>query len=418
MKRPVLSALCLLIAILVVGCTKSPTTPSKPQSANSVAKDPVAADTTKTKDLPVTPPAALAPDAAAADAAKATPAAAPKEAATPEMNAPATGGTDEPAKSDVPPPTDAAAVKLPFEDLVVALGDEKVTELYRDYEKQLAEKPDDLFTRVQRTWFLNRLGVELLKDDKRDKGMEAFKAALEQAQAVVAKEPSLPEDISEAFGIIYYSGACEQAAGGKAEDARATLVKAVELGFSNLKAIKYNEELAAVRALAGFDQQLDSWFVADARKVLATGESFPFDFNLTDLSGQNISLAGYRGKVLMVNIWGTWCPTCREEIPTLVKLQTQYGPQGMQLVGLNDEQTEDVAEANTAVQKFVQENGINYPCAVGTPAIKQQVPNFEGFPTTLFIDRTGKVRATVVNMQEYVFFEAIVKALLEEVAPP
>ena len=77
--------------------------------------------------------------------------------------------------------------------------------------------------------------------------------------------------------------------------------------------------------------------VKEAQEVLASGETFPFDFTLTDFSGQNISLTGFQGKVLIVDIWGTWCPPCRAEIPSFVKLQTEYGPQGLQIVGLNYE---------------------------------------------------------------------------------
>ena len=268
------------------------------------------------------------------------------------------------------------------------------------------------------------VGSELARGDKRDKGLEVFGVALEQAQALVASEPSLPDEISQALSAVYYNGACAQSLGGKPEDAKTTLAKAVELGFSDLNAIKTDEDLAAVRALAGFDQQLEAWMALiqealakQAREVLATGESFPFDFAVTDLAGQNISLTGYQGKVLITDIWGTWCPPCRAEIPSFVKLQTEYGPQGLQIVGLNYENNPDEAATKEAVQKFMQDNGMNYPCALGTEEIQRQVPNFQGYPTTLFIDRTGKVRAKVVGSHDYAFLEAIVKILLEEAAP-
>ena len=152
--------------------------------------------------------------------------------------------------------------------------------------------------------------------------------------------------------------------------------------------------------------------------VLNSGKTFPFDFALTDLSGQNISLTGYQGKVLIVDIWGTWCGPCKMEIPSFIKLQTEYGPQGFQMVGLNYEREKDEAANKDAVTKYMQENGMNYPCAMGTEEIRQQVPDFIGFPTTLFIDRTGKVRGKVVGTHAYSFLEAMVKTLLAEAAPP
>ncbi len=421
MKHSVLSCMLFLIAMAVVGCTKSPTTQPKAQPAtDGGGKKSVAADTTK--QLPGPAPAA---DTSAAETAKGSPPAdttpAVPPADTKEMDTPAA----EPAKSDVTPPAEAAATKLPYEDLVAALGNDRYTVAYRQVEQQLAEKPADVEARAMRAWILNLVGSELARGDKRDKGLEVFGVALEQAQALVASESSLPDDISQALSAVYYNGACAQSLGGKPEDAKTTLAKAVELGFSDLNAIKSDEDLAAVRALAGFDQQLEAWtalmqeaLAKQAREVLATGESFPFDFAVTDLAGQNISLTGYQGKVLITDIWGTWCPPCRAEIPSFVKLQTEYGPQGLQIVGLNYENNPDEAATKEGVQKFMQDNGMNYPCALGTEEIQRQVPNFEGYPTTLFIDRTGKVRAKVVGSHDYAFLEAIVKILLEEAAPP
>jgi thiol-disulfide isomerase/thioredoxin len=422
MKLSVLSCMVLLIAMAVVGCTKSPTTQSKAQPATGGKKS-VAADTTQQPPGPA--PAAPTADTSAADMAKGAPPAdttpTVPPADTKKMDTPAT----EPDTADVTPPAEAAAAKLPYEDLVAALGNEQATEAYRQIERQLAENPADLETRARRALILNMVGSELARGDKRDKGLEVFGVALEQAQALVASEPSLPDYVSQALCAVYYNGACAQSLGGKPEDAKTTLAKAVELGFSDLNAIKTDEDLAAVRALAGFDQQLEAWsaliqeaLAKQARAVLAAGESFPFDFALADLAGQNISLASYQGKVLIVDIWGTWCPPCRAEIPSFVKLQTEYGPQGLQIVGLNYENNPDEAAAKEGVQKFMQDNGMNYPCALGTEEIQRQVPNFEGFPTTLFIDRSGKVRAKVVGAHDYAFLEAIVKILLEEAAPP
>ena len=152
--------------------------------------------------------------------------------------------------------------------------------------------------------------------------------------------------------------------------------------------------------------------------MLATGESFPFDFTLTDLSGQNISLAGYQGKVLIVDIWGTWCPPCGRRFLPLSNCRQSTVPRDCKSWGSITRTIDDEAAVKESVQKFMQENGMNYPARSGTPEIQQQVPNFEGFPTTLFIDRTGKVRAKVVGSHDYAFLEAIVKILLEEPAPP
>ena len=397
--------------------------------------------------------------------------------AKPATNAAADNVPGGVAKPDMTPPAEVAppTPKLPFEDLVAALGNEQANQFYRQVEQQLAQNPKDVLARLRLASLLNSVGMNLAGTGNREKGLEAFRAALEQAQSVavdpqpkdvmarlqlasllnsvgmnlagtgnrekgleafraaleqaqsVAVDPlqPLPDGAEEMLSMVYYNGACAQSLDGKPEDAKATLQKAIEMGFSDLNNLRNDADLAAVRALPGFDQQLVTWealiaerLVKQAQEVLASGESFPFDFALTDFGGQAINLTGFQGKVLIVDIWGTWCPPCRAEIPSFVKLQTEYGPQGLQIVGLNYEQGVDEAAAKELVTKFIQENGMNYPCAMGTEAIQQQVPNFEGFPTTLFIDRAGKVRAKTVGLHEYAFLEAIVKILLAEAAPP
>jgi thiol-disulfide isomerase/thioredoxin len=153
----------------------------------------------------------------------------------------------------------------------------------------------------------------------------------------------------------------------------------------------------------------------EARRELSANPLFPFDFTVTDLAGNEIKLSDLQGKVVIVDFWGTWCPPCRAEIPSFVKLQEQYGSQGLQIVGLTYEDPSNSAEDNTkTVQQFADSNGINYPCALGTDAITDQVPGFRAFPTTLFLDRTGKVRAKLEGLHEYDFLEALTLSLLDE----
>ncbi len=141
--------------------------------------------------------------------------------------------------------------------------------------------------------------------------------------------------------------------------------------------------------------------------------AFSLDFEVTDVQGQPLRLADYVGKVVIVDFWGTWCPPCREEIPSLVQLQEKYGPQGLQIIGLNYERGAP-ASAARKVRDFMASNGVNYPCALGTPEIQAQVPNLQGYPTTIFIDKTGRVRAKEVGLHEYEYLESIVTKLLAE----
>jgi thiol-disulfide isomerase/thioredoxin len=148
--------------------------------------------------------------------------------------------------------------------------------------------------------------------------------------------------------------------------------------------------------------------------LLASNNPFPFDFDLEDVAGNKLSKADLAGKVLIVDLWGTWCPPCRKEIPHFVALSGKYKDQGLAVVGLNSERTPDKNKAAALVRDFCRAEGVDYPCAVVTQEVLDQVPEMRGFPTTLFIDRTGQVRLMVVGYHEISFLQAAVEALLEE----
>ncbi|MFM8224171.1 MAG: TlpA family protein disulfide reductase, partial [Planctomycetaceae bacterium] len=171
----------------------------------------------------------------------------------------------------------------------------------------------------------------------------------------------------------------------------------------------------------GFEKEVAEMIKVAAKKeidgLLAKNTPFDFNFELDDIGGNKISKATYAGKVMIVDIWGTWCPPCRAEIPHFVELDKKYREKGLQIVGLNREQTEDADEAKALITKFNESQGVTYPCALITEEIMGQVPEFQGFPTTLFIDRKGTVRLKVVGARGPEFLEGVVEALLAEPAP-
>ena len=157
----------------------------------------------------------------------------------------------------------------------------------------------------------------------------------------------------------------------------------------------------------------------EVSRLLEENRPFDFDFDLKDVNGQKLAKADFAGKVLIVDIWGTWCPPCRTEIPHFQALQRQYGERGLQVVGLNDERTDDDDRASAArlVRSFCRAEGVDYPCAVITERIKEQVPEYGSFPTTLFIDHTGKVRLKLIGAYGMPVLQAVVEALLKEMPP-
>jgi thiol-disulfide isomerase/thioredoxin len=152
-------------------------------------------------------------------------------------------------------------------------------------------------------------------------------------------------------------------------------------------------------------------------ELLDENKPFEFDFDLKDVDGNRLSKSDFEGKVLIVDIWGTWCPPCRMEIPHFVALDRTYREKGLRIVGLNYEHDDDAADAAKHVRQFRSAEGVSYPCALATPNVIRQVPDFEGFPTTLFIDHTGRVRLKIVGYNELPFLQAAVEALLKEMPP-
>lgn len=225
---------------------------------------------------------------------------------------------------------------------------------------------------------------------------------------------------ASAIANIFFSEACALSQSGNIPKASAALSEAVEHGFTNLSAISSEEDLLALRESEGFSEKMEVWqaeiaerFQMEATRDLASGESFPFELSGTSIDGSEVSLEALKGKVVIVDIWGTWCPPCRAEIPSFVKLQDKYGEEGFQMVGLNYEKSSE-EENVKAVVEFSKEMGINYPCLLGDRSTLTQVPSFSGYPTTLFIDKSGKVRMKAVGLHDYFYLEAVVSKLLSE----
>ena len=167
-------------------------------------------------------------------------------------------------------------------------------------------------------------------------------------------------------------------------------------------------------AVHGTDRGSGTSPIVQVAHLLDENAPFAFDFDVEDVAGNRVSKADLAGKVLIVDLWGTWCPPCRKEIPHFVALKKKYRDRGLAIVGLNNEQTPDMAEAAAQVRNFCKSAGVDYPCAVVCEDFLAQIPNFQGFPTTLFIDRAGQVRLRMTGYHDLPFLQAAVEALLQE----
>ena len=130
------------------------------------------------------------------------------------------------------------------------------------------------------------------------------------------------------------------------------------------------------------------------------------DFALTDLAGNKLSLVDYRGKVVLLDFWATWCAPCKEEIPHFIEMQNHYASQGFQVVGISMDDDEK------PVREFQQQFKMNYPVALGTTQLADQYGGAFGLPITFVIDREGRIVSRHIGQTSSAVFEAEVQRLL------
>jgi len=130
---------------------------------------------------------------------------------------------------------------------------------------------------------------------------------------------------------------------------------------------------------------------------------------LPDLEGRSQALTQWKGKVLVVNFWATWCAPCREEIPALIQVQEKLGPKGLQIVGIAIDQVE-------RVKPYAAEMRINYPVLVGeleAMDLAQKAGNqVGGLPFTVILDRSGQPVRTELGALDQKKLDSILQPLL------
>jgi len=135
--------------------------------------------------------------------------------------------------------------------------------------------------------------------------------------------------------------------------------------------------------------------------AVTRADTTPFRFSFPDLEGRTISSTDerFRGKAVLIDIFGTWCPTCHDAAPTLVELYRDFRDRGLEIVGVAFEATGDTAHDAGLVRRYRQKHGIEFPLLLGgiseqevVSAALPQLDGFTAFPTTIFVGRDGRVR--------------------------
>lgn len=115
------------------------------------------------------------------------------------------------------------------------------------------------------------------------------------------------------------------------------------------------------------------------------GEMAP-NFTLRADTGKNLRLSEYRGEVVMINFWATWCGPCRQEMPVLNELYQRYRPVGFTLLGVN------IDDHSASASKMARRLGVAYPILFDVEKVVSRLYDINAMPTTVMVDRDGKVR--------------------------
>jgi peroxiredoxin len=155
------------------------------------------------------------------------------------------------------------------------------------------------------------------------------------------------------------------------------------------------------------------WITAGALWVMLCGATAATkigdmapDFTRADLAGRQVRLSDYRGKLVLLNFWATWCGPCRKEMPLFSEWQRDYGAQGLQVVGVSMD--DDVA----SVRQLLAQRPVLYPIVMGDAELGERYGGVLGLPLSFLIDAEGRIAARFQGETDLASMEARMKELL------
>lgn len=133
-------------------------------------------------------------------------------------------------------------------------------------------------------------------------------------------------------------------------------------------------------------------------RTLGPGKAAP-DFSLNDAAGKAVRLSDFKGKVVVLNFWATWCVPCKTEIPWFIEFEKTYAARGFTVLGVSMDE-----DGWKAINPYVAKAQVNYPVVLGNEDVNREYGGFDALPTTLVIGRDGKVaflHAGLIGRDEY-----------------
>jgi peroxiredoxin len=131
-------------------------------------------------------------------------------------------------------------------------------------------------------------------------------------------------------------------------------------------------------------------------------------WELKDVEGKPVSFSQFKGKVVVLDFWATWCGPCRSEIPGYVKLQEKYKAKGLVIIGVSLDQ-----EGPDVVKKFMADFHLNYQIVMGDDDVVQAFGGVDEIPTTFIIDREGRIRDKKVGAMKTADYEKVLAQYLK-----
>jgi peroxiredoxin len=156
-------------------------------------------------------------------------------------------------------------------------------------------------------------------------------------------------------------------------------------------------------------------FTSHAPKIKAaedvcesSGKVANLDFTVKDINGKDVALSAFKGSVILLDFWATWCPPCKKEIPGFIQLYNTYKSRGLVVLGVS------VDDSTSDVKKFIKQFKMNYPVLIGNDRddLQQAFAPMPGYPTTFVIARDGRICFHHTGFTPLGQFEEKIKALL------
>lgn len=238
--------------------------------------------------------------------------------------------------------------------------------------------------------------------------------------ANLRKNPGFPKESIAVLADPLMSAAYSRAIASDVDGTLASMKIAFDAGFTNYEELHENELVKSLDSkkvqqlindrFANYEAELSKW----ARESVAKFKAFDFKFDVADIDAGRIRHSDFHGRILVLDLWATWCQPCREAIPHFVKLDQEFQGENVDVVGVSMDNPDNPGKSLKVVRNFVDDNGVEYAMAMGDRSMMNQLAPGQKLPTVLFIDASGKVRFIAEGPHNFHQLSAITNELIRQ----